>query len=171
MASHRSVYDSESARVNYRRASNKAKNLIRQCKRRSEERIAEESKTNVKPFWAHVRGKLKTKEGVAPLLQDPKDATSMKFTDEEKANILLNQFTSVFTHEPDGDSPTLPSRTSATVETISITVEMVAKEIMELNVNKSCGPDEIHPKMLKELAEFISAPIAILLNKTIQEGG
>ena len=161
---------SEAARVRYRKASNKAKTLIRQCKRRYESLIAEESKANPKPFWAHIRGRLKTKEGVAPLLQNPKDKNSMKFTDEEKANILLHQFTSVFTHEPAGDAPTMASRTAAIMATIIVTEEMVREEINKLNINKSCGPDEVHPKMLKELVGFISAPIAILLNKTIQDG-
>ena len=124
MTSKRNTRDSEAARVCYRRASNKAKSLIRQCKRRYEALIAEESKTNPKPFWAHVRGKLKTKEGVAPLLQNPKDKSSMKFTDEEKSNILLSQFTSVFTREPAGDAPTIPPRTAALMETSIVTVEI-----------------------------------------------
>ena len=170
IASQRSTTHSEDARLQFRKASNKAKRMIRQCKRKYEALIAEESKTNPKPFWAHVRGKLKTKEGVAPLLQDPKDKSSMKFTDEEKANILLKQFTSVFTCEPPGDVPTMPSRTKAILKEIVITAEMVKEEINKLNINKSCGPDEIHPKILKELVDFISVPIAILLNKTMNDG-
>ena len=106
--------------------------------------IAEESKTNPKPFWAHVRGKLKTKEGVAPLLQNPKDKSSMKFTDEEKSNILLQQFTSVFTHEPAGESPTMPSRTAAIMETIIVTAEMILKEITELNLIGQCVEGGYH---------------------------
>ena len=162
--------DPDAARLKYRRASNKVKRLVWQCKRRFESSIAEESKTNPKPFWSHVRGKLKTKEGIAPLREDPKDAKSMKFTDEEKANILQKQFSSVYTSEPEGDAPTIPVRTSATLEDIFITVEMVIEEIGRLKVNKSCGPDEIHPKMLKELVSIISLPLSILLNRSMQEG-
>ena len=160
----------ELAKQNYRKATNKVKRLIRQCKRRFESSIAEKSKTNPKPFWSHVRGRLKTKEGVAPLLGNPKDKTSMKFSDEEKANILLQQFSSVFTHEPDGDVPTMPSRTTAILEMISVTVDMVEEEIKAMNLNKSCGPDDIHPRMLRELVSFISLPITILLNRTMNEG-
>ena len=170
MTSKRNTCDAEAARVCFRRASNKAKGRIRQCKQRDEAQVAEESKTNPKPFWAHVRGKLKTIEGVAPLSPNPKYKSSLKFRDAEKANILPQQFTSVFTHETTEDAPTMPSRTAVTMDTITVTAEMVLKEIRELNVNKSCGPDEIHPKMLKELADFISVPITILLNKTIQDG-
>ena len=75
MTSKRNTCDAEAARVCFRRASNKAKGRIRQCKQRDEAQVAEESKTNPKPFWAHVRGKLKTIEGVAPLSPNPKYKT------------------------------------------------------------------------------------------------
>ena len=144
--------------------------MIRQCKRRFEASIANVSKTNPKPFWSHVRKRLKTKEGVAPLLQDPQNKDSMKFTDEEKANILQKQFASVFTNEPNGMAPTMRSRTNSTIEMIQVTVEMVKDAIENMNVNKSCGPDDIHPRMLKELINFITVPITLLLNKSMQDG-
>ena len=101
--------------------------MIRKSKRKFESSIAESSKTNPKPFWAHVRGRLKTKEGVAPLLEELKDKTSMKFLDEKKANILLQQLSSVYTREPDGEAPVLPSRTTATLDKIAVTVELVVE--------------------------------------------
>ena len=36
--------------------------------------------------------------------------------------------------------------------------------------NKSAGPDGIHPRILKETAEVICIPLAIIFNKSIQEG-
>ena len=41
---------------------------------------------------------------------------------------------------------------------------------MQLNVNKSCGPDEIHPRLLIELADIISTPLGLLMSKTIKDG-
>ena len=32
---------------------------------------------------------------------------------------------------------------------------------MELNLNKSCVPDGIHPKLLKTLSDELSEPLAI----------
>ena len=107
---------------------------------------------------------------MARLLSNPIDKSSMKLTDKEKAKILVQQFSSVFTRDPDGDAPTIPSRTSAILETIRVTVEMVDVEIEAMHVNKACGPDNIHPRMMKELVIFLSLPIAILLNRTMQEG-
>ena len=162
--------DHVTARMRYRKASNVAKRRIRQCKRKFESSIAESSKTNPKPFFAHVRGRLKTKEGIAPLLEDAEKPSSMKFTDEEKANILQKQFSSVYTHEPEGEVPRIPTRTTVTVEKILVMETMVAEEIENTNVDKSCGPDDIHPRMLKELVEFIALPISILLNRTMETG-
>ena len=46
---------------------------------------------------------------------------------------------------------------------------MVRKELMNLNANKSCGPDELHPRLVKELAEQLSGPIAHLFNLRIEQ--
>ena len=97
-------------------------------------------------FWSHVLSKLKTKTGVTPLLQDEKDETSTKFDDKVKANILLKQFDSVFTKEPNAEVPVLDKKTEVNLPNINITEEMVRNEILKLKVNKKCGPDEMHPK-------------------------
>ena len=47
---------------------------------------------------------------------------------------------------------------------------MVRNEILKLNVNKSCGPEEIHLQILIELVDLVSKPLALLLKKTIDEG-
>ena len=39
-----------------------------------------------------------------------------------------------------------------------------------LDINKSCGPDDIHPRILIELVGIISRPIALLCNKILDEG-
>ena len=47
---------------------------------------------------------------------------------------------------------------------------MFRNEILKLNASKSCGPDEIHPQILIELVDLISKRLALLLNKTMDEG-
>ena len=47
---------------------------------------------------------------------------------------------------------------------------MVRNEILNVNVNKSCRPDEIHPQILIELVDLVSKLLALLLNKTMDEG-
>ena len=37
-------------------------------------------------------------------------------------------------------------------------------------MNKSCGPDEIYPRMLRELANIVAGPVAFLLNMILASG-
>ena len=41
---------------------------------------------------------------------------------------------------------------------------MVKEEITAINANKSCVPENIHPRLLKEIIDHISHPIALLFN-------
>ena len=162
--------DAHSARLEYTRIRNKVKRLMQKAKREFERGICIKSKSDPKSFWWYVRHKLKTKTGVAPLLENIKNPESTTFDDQGKANILQRQFSSVFTREPDGEIPTLNERTHVTINSINVTQEMVRTEILKLNANKSCGPDDIHPRLLIELVDILSGSITLLLNKTLQEG-
>ena len=122
--------------------------MIRQAKRGFEKRIARNAETNRKAFWVHIRRRLKTKSDVALLLENDNDKDSTMFGDVEKARLLQNQFSSVFNQEPDGEIPTLGRRTDTVIQNILISEEMVRREILNLNANKSCGPDEINPQLL-----------------------
>ena len=115
-----------------------------------EKGIGEKCRSDPKLFWGHVCSRLKTKSGVAPLLKDVKDKNSAQFDDVEKANILQDQFSSVFTREPEGETPSLNKRTGASIGNLQISYKIVQEEINNLNVNKSCRPDEVQPRMLIE---------------------
>ena len=94
-----------------------------------------------------MRDKLKAKPGIAPLLANPNDKSSVKFDDEEKASILLKQFSSVFNMEHEGEIPRIPRRTEQSVGELRVTEVMVKKELLSLNINKSSGPDKIYKKI------------------------
>ena len=161
---------SETLRSQYTKARNKVNTLLRKGKRRLERDIALKAKSNPKAFWLHTRRNLKTKSGIAPLLKDPNDKNSMKFDDAEKSSILLNQYSSVFTRENTGEIPRIPSKTETFISTLHITVEMLLKKLKELNEYKSCGPNQLHPRLLIELADHIALPITLLFNITMKQG-
>ena len=94
----------------------------------------------------------------------------MKFDEKEKANILLNQFSSVFTREPEGEIPRIKPRTNSRIPNLIITVKMVLEALKNINANKSCGPDNLHPRLLIELADILALPITILFNATLKDG-
>ena len=51
-----------------------------------------------------------------------------------------------------------------------VTPEMIAKKIKKMKDNKSPGVDGIPPKLLKEIVEQISRPLAKLFNWSLEEG-
>ncbi len=160
----------QSMRSLYTKSRDKAKRLIRRSKRLFEKGIASRVKSNPKEFWKYARMKLKTKSGISPLLENVKDPNSLKFDDKEKANILQKQFSSVFTKEQRGNLPKMDPRTEKKIEKLLITEEKVKNEILKLNVNKSCGPDEISPFLLIKLVDYIASPLALLMNTTTEYG-
>jgi len=46
---------------------------------------------------------------------------------------------------------------------------MIKKKIVALDANKACGPDEILPKLLKELADEVVVPLCIIFRKSFQD--
>ena len=81
----------------------------------------------------------------------------------EKANILNQCFASVYTVEPTGNIPTIPSKQVEKQNDIVITRDIVKKLLSELNVNKSQGPDGLHPRFLKEASEELCSPLSMFL--------
>ena len=102
--------------------------------------------------------------GWHPYLKMKRDNSSLKFDDKDKANILQKQFSSVFTRGAGGKVPSVPDRTDSFILDMHITEGMVMKKLKKLNANKSGGPDNIHARLLIELADLIAMPITILFN-------
>ncbi|CAM4606069.1 unnamed protein product, partial [Lepidochelys kempii] len=52
----------------------------------------------------------------------------------------------------------------------SVEIEAVRDYLEKLDVHKSMGPDELHPRVLKELAAVIAEPLAIIFENSWQTG-
>ena len=86
---------------------------------------------------------------------------------KRRRHILQSQFCSVFACEPEGEIPQLEPRIGEKLERFVIRYKWVLKPLMKTNITKSCGPDELHPRMLKELAVELAPPMTKLFNQSL----
>ena len=137
----------------YKVARNIVTNKIRSARYQYEKNLASKIKTDNKIFWNYVRSKTKTKSIVTKLEMPNGNLTT---TDQETADTVNNYFSTVFEVEPDEPLPEFENRTFAQpLEDISITNSIVDKVLSALNAGKSQGPDQIHPKFLKETKDLL----------------
>ncbi len=153
----------------YARTRNQAKWLCRKSARDYERNIAKESKTNPKSFYNYAKKKMKTKSGIAD--QTKKDGSTAS-SNKEKAEVLNNFFSSVFTTENIQNMPELKGIADLKVKMtdLKVTSDQVKQRLVELKPNKATGPDGVSPRMLKELAGSLAKPLSIIMNKSLQEG-
>ena len=143
------------------------KNLTRQARKNIEKDIAKKAKKNPKQFWKYVNSKTKTRQGISQLYMPDKD--KLTENDSEKADTLLEHFTSLFTHEPIGPTPKPPQQEYQSVlKDIYITEDQIKKKLSGLLPSKSPGPDDIHPGFIKELADEIAKPLQTIFNTSLQ---
>jgi hypothetical protein len=98
----------------------------------------------------------KTRSVIGELLTDQKDPSSIKTDDDkEKAEILAEFFQGVLTTEPNDMAPILSLKEAKfKMIEMKITEVGIAKILTKLKIDKSIGPDTIHPRILKEIAVF-----------------
>ena len=91
--------------------------------------------------------------------------------DQETANLLNDYFASVFEIEGDDPIPAFDDRQyDQPLTSINVTNEKIVKVINELKANKSQGPDDFHPKLIKETVNKIKEPLCKIFDKSLQEG-
>ncbi len=91
--------------------------------------------------------------------------------DKEKADVLASFFSSVFTSEPDGEAPTMENvPVEHQCQDRPFNAKEISKLLLELEPNKSPGPDELHPVSLKALANTMNKPLEIIYNTSLKTG-
>ena len=88
---------------------------------------------------------------------------------QEKAEILNDYFASVFAEDGTEALPDFEERNFAEPLTnIEINETKIIKTIYKLQASKSQGPDQIHPKLIKECKDSLIKPLEILLKKSME---
>ncbi len=103
----------------------------------------------------------KTRKRIGPLKTEAGDIFE---SGKEMSNLLNDYFLSVFASENQETIPTgeevFQGKDNWKLKDVIITRQVFQKEIKKLKKNKSPGPDEIYPRVLKECKEALSGPLA-----------
>ena len=144
---------------------------IRKYKRPFETNLAGNIKSDSKSFYAYVMSKQKVQDKVGLLENNSGNIISGGF---QMTEVLNQYFNSVFSTE-DISSHSVPitifdGDKSDHLGQLFVTPEMIAKKIKKMKDNKSPGIDGKPLKLLKEIVEQISIPLAKVFNLSPEEG-
>ena len=123
------------------------------------------SKKTANDFGSIYHQRKKDTQSIPPL--NTKEGTTAE-SDVDKAEALNDQFTGVFTMKTDDQFPLL-ERKIPKMKDIQITEGGVLKSLQGLNISTACGPDEISPKILKELSNELTPIMTHFFQQTMDK--
>jgi len=131
----------------YKELRNAVTALIREDRNRYQRKLIRNFKNCPKRFYGYMRNLQTVKSTVSQLKSNDGSLTT---SDIQAADILCQSFHKVFTSEPGTFSLTTEPSDTAEDIAISFNSEIVMKKLLALKVDKSPGPDGLHPALLKE---------------------
>jgi len=91
-------------------------------------------------------------------------------SDQEAADTLGEYFKEMFTQEDNTtiDGSAIAPGFEPAALAIDFSPDIVMKHLQKLAEDKSAGPDDIHPMLLKKCATAVAEPLSIIFNKSFR---
>ncbi|KAK4825598.1 hypothetical protein QYF61_000687 [Mycteria americana] len=167
----RRVYDlwkkGQATQEDYKGVARLCREKIKRAKAELELNLAAAVKDNKKHFFKYISSKRRAKENLQPLLDRGGNIVTK---DEEKAEVLNAFLASVFNSKTNCSLGTQPpeseDRDGDQNGAPIMQGEMVTDLLHHLDTHKSMGPDEIHLRVLKELAEVLTKPFSVIYQQS-----
>ena len=149
----------------YTRLQSECNDKVKKANREYVDKIATDD--DPKRFWSYVKSRGQDSQGVAPL----KNSEGYIQSDsKKKADILNEQFQSVFTEEDLSNKPDKGPSPYTEMENIEICEKGVLKLLLKIKPNKATGPDEIPAAMLRTAAEELAPILTKLFQVSLNTG-
>ena len=155
----------------YKKIRNCVRSEIRKVSKQKGKEIARDCKRNPKKFWQYVKSKNKSPQVVGDLTVKKNGISSIVTMDSEKCEYFSDYFASIYSVENPLPFEQLPPRAPRNQMTeLVIDQETVYRKLDSLKLNKSPGPDMLHPRVLFETRKAISCVLTRLFNLSLHEG-
>ncbi len=125
-----------------------------------EEDIVERARRKPKILHSYVRQRQSAPERIHGLMDT---AGKLNMDDNAICRILNSSFQTVFIQEPPGELPSFPDRPGMVPINLDshslFEINDIMRRLEELDENKAIGPDDIHPRVLKNCSMAMAAPL------------
>lgn len=149
----------------FRNLRRKCKELAAKCHSDYIERVEASIPHNVKSFWTHVDNLRGNPALPAKMFLDEEEASDSL----GKCNLFARNFSSVF-NKLDIHIPSFDFGSNGSLSRVVIDATEIERKLKAIDSNKSPGPDNISPRVLKFCAPVISSHLAVLFNALLAVG-
>jgi hypothetical protein len=151
----------------YKIAKRNVESGLREAKRKFEERLVINSKSNPKLLYSYIKKKQGVKEYIRCLRNQQGEITS---NTAEIVNILNEQFQSVFVKNEDDNIKELETKTVNMCSEPKFVIDHVKNKILALKPFKSVGVDMVHGYVLRECVESLARPLSLIFQQSYNDG-